>query len=446
VAVYKVYNNLSYFRSFPLSPQNSHSEIVSKIKSGKINDGLIKALLNTGVESLTRIERNLYFRISAQRTGFWVYQYKINNKPKRMTLGTYGKRPDRMPLSDARDSLAHARSQVNKGDDPLAEKKRIQKNQYKITDNLALDWLDEIKKHLKHPQIPTRIYQQEIKPKIGDISLKNITGLDVRSVLEFVKKRKKTERPAVVNDTLLCLKQLFNHGVTLGLIHHNPAMAFKAKHAGGAEKPRDRTLSLDELKTIFKIMREHQAHFVRENYLAVVLLVLLGVRKGELTAASWKEMGLDKGIWYLPSERAKNEHAIDIPLPTQAVTILKELKVRAGNSEYVFPSRRASKRRGYISDDTLNHALTNLFGKKTGKLESSTGNVLGAASIEYFVIHDLRRSTRTLMSKNKVRSEVAEKCINHVKKGVEGIYNRDAFFEERKEAHQLLADQIAPMI
>jgi integrase len=429
-----------------MSTSPKHFEIVGKIKTGQVSDALIKALLNTGEESFTRIEKNLYFRISAQKTGFWIYQYKIHNKLRRMTLGTYGKRPDKMPLSDARDSLAQARALVNQGNDPLAEKKRTQKNQYKTIDNLAVDWLDEVKKHLKHPQVPTRIYQQEIKPKIGDISLKNITGLDIRGVLEFVKKRKKTERPAVVNDTLLSLKQLFDHGVTLGLIHHNPAIAFKAKHAGGTEKPRDRTLSLDELKVVFKIMREHQAHFVRENYLAVVLLVLLGARKGELTAAPWSEIDLDKGVWYLPSERAKNEHAIDIPLPTQAVTILKELKVRAGNSEYVFPSRRASKTRGYISDDTLNHALTNLFGKKTGKLKSSTGDVLGGAGIEYFVIHDLRRTTRTLMSKNKVRSEVAEKCINHVKKGVEGIYNRDAFFEERIEAHQDLADQISELV
>lgn len=427
-----------------MSTSPRHFEIVGKIKSGKVSDALIKALLNTGEESFTRIEKNLYFRISAQGTGFWVYQFKIHCKLKRMTLGTYGKRPDRMPLSDARDSLAQARAQVNQGDDPLAERKRTQKSQFKTIDNLAVDWLDDVTKHLKHPQIPNRIYQQEIKPKIGDISLKNITGLDVRSVLEFVKKRKKTERPAIVNDTLLYLKQLFNHGVTLGLIHHNPAMAFKTKHAGGAEKSRDRTLALDELKVVFEIMREHQAHFVRENYLAVVLLVLLGVRKGELTAATWSEIDLDKKVWYLSAERAKNGHAIDIPLSSQAVRCLNELKVRAGDSKYVFPSRRASKRRGYISDDTLNHALTNLFGRKTGKLESSTGNILGEASIEYFVIHDLRRTTRTLMSKNKVRTEVAEKCINHVKRGVEGVYNRDAYFNERVEAHQQLADQVAP--
>jgi hypothetical protein len=50
------------------------------------------------------------------------------------------------------------------------------------------------------------------------------------------------------------------------------------------------------------------------------------------------------------------------------------------------------------------------------------------------------------MSKNGVRTEVAEKCINHVKRGVEGVYNRDAFFEERAAAHQQLADQISPLV
>ncbi|MBU2877449.1 tyrosine-type recombinase/integrase [Aliiglaciecola lipolytica] len=429
-----------------MNSSNKHFEIVSKIKSGKINDATIRALLNTGIESFTRIEKNLYFRISAQGTGTWVYQYKTHNKPKRMTLGTYGKRPDKLPFSDARDELAKARAIVNQGSDPLAEKKRAKQSIYNTVNDLALDWLDDIASRLEHPKIPVRIYQQEIKPQIGGISLNEITGLDIRSVLKFVKGRKKTTRPTIVNDTLTYLKQLFDHGVTLGLIHHNPAMAFKTKHAGGTEKSRERALSLGELKIVFHTMRKNHAHFSRENYLAVALLVVLGVRKGELIALRWDELLDNNTIWRLTEERSKNNVAIDIPIPKQAGEWLNELKHRSNGSPYVFPSRRKSKRRGYISDDTLNHALTNLFGKKTGKLKSSTGNVLGTAGIEYFVIHDLRRTTRTLMSKNKVRSEVAEKCINHVKKGVEGIYNRDAFFNERKIAHQQLADQLTPLV
>jgi len=204
-------------------------DIKSKLKSGKVSDALIRALLNTRIVSFTRIDQNLYFRVTNAGTGFWIYQYKIGDKPKRMTLGTYGKRPDGMPLSDARIALAEAKASVNAGVDPLAEKTRAKQSKYKVVNDLAVDWLEEIDKHLEHPNIPIRIYNQEIKPVLGKLNLDSISGLDVREVLKFVKNRKKTDRPTIVNDTLMYLKQLFDHGITLGLIHNNPATAFKVK-------------------------------------------------------------------------------------------------------------------------------------------------------------------------------------------------------------------------
>jgi integrase len=395
---------------------------------------------------MTRLERGLFLRISAEGTGFFVFQYKYVGKTRRMTLGTYGKRPDAMPLVDARAELAEARSLVKAGKDPLNERHRAQRSDFKTVDDLAKDWLEEITKTIKHPQIPRRVYTQEIKPSIGKLKLNDIDGLDIRNVLDFVKRRKKTPRPTIANDTLIYLKQLFDHGITLGVTNNNPASAFKTKHAGGTEKSRTRNPTIEEWKTIFAVMRTHQAHFSRENYLAVAMLLVLGARKGELIELRWDEMDLNKKVWYLPKEKAKNCHALDIPLPPLILEWLAELKMRSNFSEYVFPCRRASKRRAYISDDTLNQGLNNLFGRETRKHKSSTGNVLGEAGIEHFVIHDIRRSTRTIMSKNNVRPDVAEKAINHVKKGVEGIYNRDTFFEERIEAHGILAELIGGIV
>lgn len=230
------------------------------------------------------------------------------------------------------------------------------------------------------------------------------------------------------------------------MINNNPASAFKAKHAGGTEKSRTRNPTTEEWKTIFSVMRTHQVHFSRENYLAVALLLVLGVRKGELISLRWDEINFEKKTWFLNKEKAKNGYALAIPLPSLVIEWLQELKTRAYASEYVFPSRRASKRRGYISDDTLNHALTNLFEKKTGKLKSSTGDALGKAGIEYFVIHDIRRSVRTIMAEKKVPESAAEKALNHVKKGVSGIYDQYAYFEERVEAHDILADLVKDIV
>jgi hypothetical protein len=82
-------------------------------------------------------------------------------------LGTYGKRPDAMPLVDARATLADARAMVNGGKDPLVERHRAQRSDFKTVDDLAQDWLNETSKDLKHPGIPRRVYTQEIKPSLG---------------------------------------------------------------------------------------------------------------------------------------------------------------------------------------------------------------------------------------------------------------------------------------
>ena len=148
----------------------------------------------------------------------------------------------------------------------------------------------------------------------------------------------------------------------------------------------------------------------------------------------------------MPEERTKKDSpGINIPIPEQIMPFLNELKVRSCDSEYLFPSRRASKRRGYISDDTLNHALDKLFGvptsiQKKNKIEPH--NFMEAAGIKHFTIHDLRRTCRTRLSELKISSNVAEKCLNHKIKGVEGVYDQWGYYEERKEALTMLAERI----
>lgn len=66
--------------------------------------------------------------------------------------------------------------------------------------------------------------------------------------------------------------------------------------------------------------------------------------------------------------------------------------------------------------------------------------------IDYFVVHDLRRTFRTLASAERIDGQVAERCLNHKLKGVEGIYNRHDFLEERREAHQKVADRICYLL
>ena len=126
--------------------------------------------------------------------------------------------------------------------------------------------------------------------------------------------------------------------------------------------------------------------------------------------------------------------------------VIEELKVRCAGSEYVFPSRRRSKRRGYISDDTLNHALAKLFGQKVDSKKKPYPNVLGSAGVDHFTVHDLRRTYRTLLAKLKVSDAIAERCLNHELRGVLKVYNQYDYLEERREANATVADFLEPLI
>jgi integrase len=222
---------------------------------------------------------------------------------------------------------------------------------------------------------------------------------------------------------------MFNYAVKRELVDGNPASAFDLSDAGGKEEARDRVLSRDELVQFFAAMRKTPGLSV-ENFHTFKLLLILAVRKGELTQARVAEFDLDNATWELPAERTKTEAAIDIPLPPAAVEALRKLIRLGEGSEYLLPARKAQDRMlPYIHENTLNVAMA-----KVRKLMPK--------SIERFTVHDFRRTARTLLGELKVPPHIAEKCLNHKVKGVEGIYDRHAYFEERRDALNKLAQVI----
>ena len=408
-----------------------------------MNDAQVKAKLNAKVPGRYNIGRGLYFRVSDQGTGFWVLRYAFNKRRREYSLGRYGRPPEGMSLAEAQDKAAHVRAGIKEGIDPIAEGKRSNNPEYNIVNDIAKDWLNECAKRLQNPHIPERVYRKDIAPSIGELAIARVSPLDIQSI---IRKIKDSNRPTISNDALTYCKQLFNHAIKLGLTVNNPAAAFSPQDAGGTEKPRDRALSLDEIKTTFKVFRENSHIFTRENYIAIGLLLIFGVRKGELIAARWEEFDFDNKVWNLPKTRTKTKVSITVPLPKETLQWFSELYVRSNGSDYIFPSRRASKRRGYISDDTLNHALAKLFGMKVDSKKKPYPNLLGAEGIDHFVVHDLRRTCRSLLANIGVPSHIAERCLNHKIKGVEGIYDRYNYFSERRMALEQLTTLVAPFI
>lgn len=401
---------------------------------GKLTVKAIEAKIN-GKPGRFADSGGLYFVVPKSGKPYWMLRYTANGKRKEMTLSKY----EDLSLADARAKAASEGKQHRDGLDPLLARKREQQIIIQTVDDLFSDWYPSLVKRLKYPNIPERVYRKDIAPHIGQASLKQISARDIRGVLNAIVK---SNRPTIANDALIYCKQLFNHGIKLDVIDNNPASAFSVADAGGAEESKYRSLSTDELTKTFQIFRENSTSFSRENYIACALLVTLGVRKSELIEAPWKEFDLVKAIWQLPKGRSKSRVAITIPLPVVVVKWLEELQVRAYGTEYVFPNRRTSKH-PYMGADTLNRAINKLFGHEAGK-KKQPPNKMG--DMPHFTVHDLRRTCRSLLAANGVAGHVAERCLNHKVKGIEGVYNQYDYFDERQEALERLSQTIQHLI
>jgi len=388
---------------------------------------------------MVAIDAGLYFRIARSKPS-WVVKYTLGGKRRQICL------PQAYPhcsISDAKQLAGEMRSKVKLGIDPKLKRKREQQEPIRSVNDLFDDWYqNDILKRYKHPEIQMRLYHNELRPSIGELAIKDVNPRDIRTIVQTILA---SRRKSIATKALNQAKQLFRHAIKLDLAESNPAQAFTQSDAGGVSVARDRILSIDEIATVFKVFREQSSIFTRDNYLACALLVSFGVRKGELISAKWEHFNFDELQWNMPAEN-KTGIAIAIPLPKATIPWFKELNARAAGSDYLFPARRRSKRRPYISDDTLNHALAKLFGEKVDSNKRPYNNLLGEAGINHFTIHDLRRTCRSLLAAQGTPSHVAERCLNHKLKGIEGVYNHHDYFDERKVALEQLSSKLVPLI
>ncbi len=360
----------------------------------------------------------------------WIFRYRFTGKARILDLGSYGT----VSLADARRTAKEMRARVALGYDVAGEKKERKREAVAKIEAAKWAWTmatlaDEyfasrIMGHWKHPNIVRSRIEKDIKPNIGNLVIADVKPQHIDAMLQAIVKR---GAPTIANDVLRWVKRMFDYAIKRGMLTNNPAIAFDLSDAGGTETSRDRWLTRAELVALFAALRSAKG-WTYENGLVVKLLLMLAVRKGELIAARVEEFDLDAGVWYLPGERTKTGAAIDIPLPRQAVDCLRELVRLGGGSAWLLPARKMQERMvPHIDLNTVGAAVA----KWIKPMMKQSAN---------FTLHDFRRTARTHLEALGIAPHVAERCLNHKVKGVEGIYNRHDYFEERKAGLQKWAD------
>ena len=153
------------------------------------------------------------------------------------------------------------------------------------------------------------------------------------------------------------------------------------------------------------------------------MLALTFVRTGELRGATWQEIDLAGRIWRIPAERMKMRSAHIIPLASQTLAVLQELRDLNGDSDLVFPGANIKSKP--ISENTLLYALYRMgyHGRATG--------------------HGFRSTASTLLNEMGYRPDVIERQLAHTEGNkVRAAYNRAEYLPERIEMMQIWADYL----
>lgn len=408
-----------------------------------INEDDVSALVDKAVPTFIAISEGLYLEVKKNGTAIFVKRYQLNDKRKQMKIGVYGdKKEGLMSYGDALIKSIQLTQQIKDGIDPKLEADRKTRQNIKTVNDIFERFITKKSQKIESAHLLQRNYDKRIKPIIGHLPVERVSPLDIEEILDSVVAE---GYPTVANKVLFLCKNIFRSAEKLGLIDKNPAAPFSStEDAGGPELSREVILSKSDIKKAFWVFDQHPSIVPLSTRIGYALLLMFGTRKMELFSAKWEDIKMDSQTFTLFEDDTKTKSSLVIPIPDLAMPMLSDLKLIANGSDYLFPARKKSSRE-YISDDTTNHTLASLFGKKVSPKEPGA-DYLGLAGLDYFTVHDLRRTFRSLLAHVGISDEIAEVCMNHAKRGTTRTYNRYRYFQERKVALNKLAELINPLI
>ena len=335
----------------------------------------------------------------------WMLRVSLGGKRREMGLGGF---PD-VSLKEARDLATDFRKMAKQGIDPIKTRTKQRREALRPKSNLAdiAEAAYEAKKaELKNDGINARWFsplQLHILPKLGNLSVEDITQQDIAQSLKPIWETKAETAKKAINR----LNIVFTYAAAAGLDVDLNAIA-KAKALLGKQRKQTQNtpaVSWSAVPAFYETLAEPTT-----VHLALKLLILTGVRSYAVRSAHVDQF--DKKTWIISAENMKGQlHQVSefrVPLSTEAQKVIAKAKqfVRDG---YLF----AGVRRGVISDASMSRLM-----ERRGMTERP---------------HGFRSSLRTWLAEcTNATEEVAETVLAHkVGSKVVRAYRRTDHFEER---------------
>jgi integrase len=358
----------------------------------------------------------------------WNYAYRFGGKRKRLAIGPYGKDPAGVPLEAARKRRDEAAGLLRDGVDPATRKRQVKAARAEAHANTFALVADELlaKKKLEGVAAATAGKLEWLlgiaKADLGALPIADISAGEVLRVLRPLEAAGKLETAKRLRAVV---GSVFRYAIATARADNDPTQALR----GAVASPKQQHRAAITDPTAFGGLLRAIEGFTGQptTKAALQLMALLACRPGELRHASWAEFDLGGAVWEIPQERTKMRRPHRIPLPAQAVAILKALHPITGHgvAGLVFPGLRSVKRS--ISENTMNGALRRI-----------------GFSQEEATAHGFRSTFSTLANESgKWSVNAIEAALAHIEpNAVRRAYARGDYWDERVKMMQWWADYL----
>jgi len=371
----------------------------------------------------------MYLQVSPAGSKRWFLKYRIAGVEKQLALGSY----PAVSLTAARKARDAAKLAKADGRDPVQLRKVAKLKAMNPSGDtfkvVALEWFAKQAPQWSdaHADRSRRQLERDLFPWLGDRVLKDVEPVELLATLRKVEERGAVE---TADRGLMLARQVWRYGVATGRVDRDitadlkgALSPYRGKHFAAITDP----VKLGEL---LRAIRAYKGGPIVRA--ALQLAPMLFQRPGELRGAAWAEIDLDAALWTIPAARMKrgkdgkeNGSPHLVPLPRQAVAILRGLHGYTGHGVMVFPGERSHERP--ISENSVRTALITM-----------------GYTPEVQTWHGFRATARTMLAERlDCDPLVIEAQLAHAVKDANGrAYNRTQYLKHRAEMMQKWADYL----
>lgn len=369
----------------------------------------------------------MYLLVNPDGARYWRLDYRFAGKRRTLALGVYPV----VTLADARIQRDDTRRLLALGSDP-ALAKRMGKRAAKIAgrdtfEAIAREWLNNQRHRLssRYCALLLARLEADIFPQIGKQLVGEIEAPELLNVLKTIEKRGAIETARRMRQ--LC-GQIFRYAIAASRAKRDPSADLRGALKSPGRPRGHKAMPLREVPGFLKSVRSYDGD--SQTRIALRLMLLTFTRTTELRASRWVEFENLDGtapLWRIPAERMKRKLEHLVPLSSQAVSLLRELRALpgSGSSPFLFPS---PSREGFMSNNTMLYALYRLgyHGRAT--------------------VHGFRALASTALNEMGFRPDVIERQLAHQEQNaVRAAYNRAEYLIERREMMNRWASYLEAM-